>query len=142
MIKKQKYICKLSFCHINHSLIINFILGVKGWLATSLFLIIRNTNSEAPCLLKVSAFIPALYPPRYAALCNAFPCPMSDVVDQLIFCGGCNVVSVVGIVGNSFSLLVMYPRKYSETKGLFYGYLSALAVADILFLIINIVYRF
>ena len=67
---------------------------------------------------------------------------MSDIVDQLIFCGGCNVVSVVGIVGNSFSLLVMYPRKYSETKGLFYGYLSALAVADILFLIINIVYRF
>ena len=51
-------------------------------------------------------------------------------------------MSVVGIVGNSFSLLVMYPRKYSETKGLFYGYLSALAVADILFLIINIVYRF
>ena len=142
MIKKQNYICKLGFVTLLIVLLSTLFWVWRGGWPRSLFLIIRNTNSEAPCLLKVSAFIPALYPPRYAALCNAFPCPMSDIVDQLIFCGGCNVVSVVGIVGNSFSLLVMYPRKYSETKGLFYGYLSALAVADILFLIINIVYRF
>ena len=38
------------------------------------------------------------------------------IVDQLLFCGGCNVVSVLGILGNSFSLLVLYPRKYEQTK--------------------------
>ena len=81
----------------------------------------------------------------------------SEWVDQVFFCGGCNLLTLVGIAGNIFSVATLYPSKYSRTKGLFYRYLyptttphlhptcccrylTALAVADLLFLAINLVY--
>ena len=63
-------------------------------------------------------------------------------VDKLYYCSGCNIISIFGIVGNIFSIIILYPSKYSKTKGLFYGYLTALAVADLLFLLSTLVFRF
>ena len=51
-------------------------------------------------------------------------------------------LSLVGLVGNMFCLLVLYPDRYKKTKGLFYGYLSVLAGADIVWLLSNIVFRY
>ena len=48
----------------------------------------------------------------------------------------------VGLVGNVFCLLVLYPDRYKKTKGLFYGYLSVLAGTDIVWLISNLVFRY
>ena len=47
----------------------------------------------------------------------------SEWVDQVFFCGGCNLLTLVGIAGNIFSVATLYPSKYSRTKGLFYRYL-------------------
>ena len=47
----------------------------------------------------------------------------SEWVDQVFFCGGCNLLTMVGIAGNIFSVATLYPSKYSRTKGLFYRYL-------------------
>ena len=44
----------------------------------------------------------------------------SEWVDQVFFCGGCNLLTLVGITGNIFSVASLYPSKYSRTKGLFY----------------------
>ena len=61
-------------------------------------------------------------------------------VDKKYYCGPCNVVSVIGIIGNVLSIIILYPSKYHRTKALFYGYLAALAVSDLLFLLSNLVY--
>ena len=61
-------------------------------------------------------------------------------INQFYYCGVCNIVSIIGIFGNIFSIIILYPAKYSETKGLFYGYLTALAYADLLFLLSNLIF--
>ena len=50
-------------------------------------------------------------------------------------------LSLLGLVGNLFCLLVLYPDRYKKTKGLFYGYLAVLAGTDIVWLISNLVFR-
>ena len=77
---------------------------------------------------------------------------------QVVYGFGCIPLCIIGLLGNIFSLLVLYPSKYNQTKvriadgdsrltftlsqGLFYGYLGVLSVTDIIWLLINLTFRF
>ena len=61
-------------------------------------------------------------------------------IDEKYYCGPCNVITFFGIIGNVLSIILLYPSKYHKTKALFYGYLAALAVSDLLFLLTNLAY--
>ena len=83
---------------------------------------------------------------------------------QVIYGFGCIPLCIIGLLGNIFSLLVLYPSKYNQTKvqphysligtrqslsllyislsqGLFYGYLGVLSVTDIIWLFLNLTFR-
>ena len=76
---------------------------------------------------------------------------------QAVYAFGCIPLCIIGLLGNIFSLLVLYPSKYNQTKahtadlemrnvsgglqGLFYGYLGVLSVTDIIWLLTNLVFR-
>ena len=62
------------------------------------------------------------------------------VIDEIYYCGACNVISVFGIIGNVFSIIILYPSKYNKTQALFNGYLAALSVSDLTFLLLNLAY--
>ena len=64
-----------------------------------------------------------------------------DLLKTIVYCVGSNVISIVGIVGNFFALFILYPYKLQKAKSLFYGYLTALAASDLLFLFVNVVFR-
>ena len=65
-----------------------------------------------------------------------------DLLNTIVYCVGSNILSIIGIVGNFFALFILYPQKLQKTKSLFYGYLTSLAASDLLFLFINIVFRY
>jgi len=59
---------------------------------------------------------------------------------QVVYGFGCIPLCIIGLIGNIFSLVVLYPSKYNQTKGLFYGYLGVLSVTDIIWLFLNLTF--
>ena len=65
-----------------------------------------------------------------------------QLMNTIVYCIGSNIISIVGIIGNCVGLFVLYPSKLHKAKSVFYGYLTALAASDLLFLFVNVVFRY
>ena len=57
------------------------------------------------------------------------------LLNTIVYCVGSNILTIFGIVGNLFALFILYQAKMQNSKSLFYGYLTALAVSDLLYLL-------
>ena len=64
-----------------------------------------------------------------------------NLLNTIVYCIGSNILTIVGIIGNLFALFILYPTEIKKAKSLLYGYLTALAVSDLLFLLVNLLFR-